>query len=346
MQCPVSLPAMASRSFADSGGMDSDDDHANTGSQDAAAAAAAAHRRSVTVAAIAGSIQGSRPPVQRPPAIYVASSPPRRREWQTPLASSAGAAEMIPKPKGVSKAQVLAASAKAQTVLALAARSAAAAVEQLAKMASETVVKPGSAVSSEGGEQCTTKNTWDKAKGKSLAKAKIGATLPVLEHAAAADTAAPPKAAFLAPVSSAAAPKAEFRASGPRLQAPPATFAGRYPPKHAQSREGWDNMVRDYHAQREEDKKSGSKRKMLYTQAEWYTLHAESYGLQPKKKPVMMKKPSAHAGEAPAGSAGSSGSAPRASEEEVAGEGEAGEEEVDEGEDTADDEGEESAKLD
>ena len=239
---------------------------------------------------------------------------------------------MIPKPKGVSKAQVLAASAKAQTVLALAARSAAAAVEQLAKMASETVVKPGSAVSSEGGEQCTTKNTWDKAKGKSLAKAKIGATLPVLEHAAAA--------------SSAAAPKAEFRASGPRLQAPPATFAGRYPPVHPQRREGWDNMVRDYHAQREEDKKSGSKRKMLYTQAEWYTLHAESYGLQPKKKPVMMKKPSAHPGEAPAGSAGSSGSAPRASEEEAAGEGEAGEEEVDEGEDTADDEGEESAKLD
>ena len=252
---------------------------------------------------------------------------------------------MIPKPKGVSKAQVLAASAKAQTVLALAARSAAAAVEQLAKMASETAGKPVSPVSSEGGEQCAPKNSWNKAKGKSLAKAKIGATLPVLEHAAAADTAAPPKAAFLAPVSSAAAPKAEFRV-GPRLQASPATFAGRYPPVHPQRREGWDNMVRDYHAQREEDKKSGSKRKMLYTQAEWYTLHAESYGLQPKKKPVMMKKPSAHPGEAPAGSAGSSGSAPRASEEEAAGEGEAGEEEVDEGEDTADDEGEESAKLD
>ena len=242
---------------------------------------------------------------------------------------------MIPKPRGVSKAQVVAASAKAQTVLALAARSAAAAVEQLAKMASETVAKPVCPVSSEGGEQCAPQNTWNKAKGKSLAKAKIGATLPVLEHTAAASSAA---------ASSAAAPKPGFR--GPRLQAPPATFAGRYPPSHPQRREGWDNMVRDYHAQREEDKKSGSKRKMLYNQAEWYTLHAESYGLQPKKKPAMMKKPSAHPGEPSAGSAGSCGSAPRISEEEEAGEGEEGEEEADEGEDTADEEGEEAAKLD
>ena len=122
--------------------------------------------------------------------------------------------EMIPKPQRCLESPSFGGPARAQTVLALAAQSAAAAVEQLAKMASETVVKPGSAVSSETVVKpgsAVSSEGWDKAKGKSLAKAKIGATLPVLEHAAAADTAAPPKAAFLAPVSSVAAPKAEFR---------------------------------------------------------------------------------------------------------------------------------------
>ena len=87
--CPVSSlcrQAMAARCFADTGGLDSDDELADTGSQCAAAAAAAAHHQAVTAAAIAGSIQGSplaakvRPPA--PPAVINTSSFPQGR--QTP----------------------------------------------------------------------------------------------------------------------------------------------------------------------------------------------------------------------------------------------------------------------
>ena len=77
---------MAARCFADTGGLDSDDELADTGSQCAAAAAAAAHHQAATAAAIAGSIQGSplaakvRPPA--PPAVINTSSFPQGR--QTP----------------------------------------------------------------------------------------------------------------------------------------------------------------------------------------------------------------------------------------------------------------------
>ena len=59
--CPVSSlcgQAMAARCFADTGGLDSDDELADTGSQSAAAAAAAAHHPAMTAAASASSIQG------------------------------------------------------------------------------------------------------------------------------------------------------------------------------------------------------------------------------------------------------------------------------------------------
>ena len=106
---------MSSRCFADSGGLESDDDPANQDSQNAAAAAAAAHHRSVTAAAIAGSIPGSpsasrvRPPwlstisfclrQKQDAPVYVAASPPKEKPWQTPQASSTEAAAVIPKPE-------------------------------------------------------------------------------------------------------------------------------------------------------------------------------------------------------------------------------------------------------
>ena len=77
---------MAARCFADTGGLDSDDELADTGSQCAVAAAAAAHHQAVAAVAIAGRIQGSplaakvRP--LAPPAVINTSSFPQG--WQTP----------------------------------------------------------------------------------------------------------------------------------------------------------------------------------------------------------------------------------------------------------------------
>jgi hypothetical protein len=34
------------------------------------------------------------------------------------------------------------------------------------------------------------------------------------------------------------------------------TFAGRYHPSHPQQRAGWDNMMKDFHTQKEKDKKA------------------------------------------------------------------------------------------
>jgi hypothetical protein len=49
-------------------------------------------------------------------------------------------------------------------------------------------------------------------------------------------------------------------------------------------------MMKDFHMQKEKNKKEG-KRSMQ--QAEWYSLHAEGYGLQARKKRarVVTKKP-------------------------------------------------------
>ena len=316
---------MASRGLADAGGMESDDDHANSDSRNAAAAAAVAHRRSVTAAAIAGSIQGSpsasraRPPgspagmstmssppgqkAWQAPPIYVADSPPKQKPWQTPQSSSAGAAVMIPptqrpwqnpqassagaaatipKPRGP-KAQ---GSPGSTAVLAAAARSNAAAVEVLAKMASVRDTKPPHPVSNEDGEQgkspCPVSSEVSKpsakAMSKAIAQAKIGATLPVSEHTAAAASNA-----------AASSAKPQAAACAPRK---PATFAGRYPPLQPDRRVGWDNMVRDYGEQKEEDKKNGMKRQM--TQEKWYSLHAAHYGVPTRKKPAVMMRPSAH----------------------------------------------------
>ena len=185
---------------------------------------------------------------------------------------------MIPKPKWL-RAQ--GPTSSSTVALAAAARSTAAAVEELAKMASEKGQKPTCPVSSDDAEQ-QGPSPSAKARAKARAMAKIGPTLPVLDHAAAA-------------ASSAAASGAQSSACAPaHLKA--ATFAGRYPPVHPQRRVGWDNMVQDYDQQKEEDKKNGKKRKM--TQGEWYTIHAARYGLQIRKR---QKKPSANPGGPSAG---------------------------------------------
>ena len=259
---------MSSRCVADTDGLDSDDDPADEDPNNSAAAAATAHRRSVTAAAFAGSIQGSvRPPwlstislqlgQKQDAPIYVAASPPKHKPWQTPQASSTGAAAVIPKPK-VKGPKAKGSSARSADVLAIAARSTAAAVEQLAKIASENAGKPSCPVSSEDGERRKPKPSA-KATSKARAQAKIGATLPVLEH------------------SDAAAPSAQ---SQPPAHAPqkPVTFAGRYPPSQPDRRVGWGNMVRGYGEQKEEYKNNGIQRKM--SQEKWYNLHAVHYGLQ------------------------------------------------------------------
>ena len=302
---------MAARCFADTGGLDSDDELADTGSQSAAADAAAAHHRAVTAAAIAGSIQGSplaakvRPPAppavintsrfqqgeawQVPPVIDFVSSPPKHRNWQTPQASSAGAAAMIPKKKGPTANGAASSSTAALTA---AAHSTAAAVEQLAQMASERAQKPSCPVSSaDGGRQKP--NPSANAIWKAKAMAKIGPTLPVLDHAVAAASGAVESSA-----QSSALPPARPK---------PVTFAARYPPADPGRKAAWDNMVRDYDKQKEEDKKNGTKRRM--TQGEWYTQHAVGYGLQIRKKQAAMKQPSAHPGGPSAGEDNGAGGA-------------------------------------
>ena len=151
--CPVSSlcgKAMSGRCFEGIGGLDSDDDHADTASPSATAAAAAAHYGAVTAAAIAGSVQGSsqtpRSPWgmsspggrawQAPPAetISVPPGPPTQRGWQSPQASSRGAATMVPKPKIPS---TTGAGSSNTAALAAAARCTAAAAEALAELASD-----------------------------------------------------------------------------------------------------------------------------------------------------------------------------------------------------------------
>ena len=260
---------MAGRCFEGVGGLDSDDDHADTASLSATAAAAAAHYGAVTAAAIAGSVQGSsrtpRSPWgmsspggkawQAPPAetIYVPPCPPTQRGWQSPQASSRGAATMVPKPKIPS---TTGAGSSNTAALVAAARSTAAAVEQLAKLASDKAKKPACPVSS--------------------VHHHIGATLPVLDHATAASSAQPKAVTSAASAAASAASSAQPKAKA-------VTFAGRYPPPDPQRRSGWDNMVRDYHKQRAEN----NKRKM--SQEKWYTLHAADYGQKVRK--TVMKKP-------------------------------------------------------
>ena len=312
---------MSSRCFADSGGLESDDDPADEDPNNSAAAAATAYRRSVTAAAFAGSIQGSvRPPwlstishqlgpSQRQDApIYVAASPPKHKPWQTPQASSTGAAAVIPKPK-VKGPMAKGSSARSTDVLAVAARSTAAAVEQLAKIASENAGKPSCPVSSEDAERHKPKPSA-KATSKARAQANIGATLPVLEP------------------SDAAAPSAQYQ---PPAHAPqkPVTFAGRYPPSQPDRRVAWMNMVKDYEEKKEEDKKNCIKRQM--SQEKWYNLNAEQYGLKVRRTCAVMRRPSAHFVSPP----GDGQSPVRSKKEEE----EEGEEEEEEGEE-ADGEGE------
>ena len=183
---------------------------------------------------------------------------------------------MIPPSKGP-KADGAASSSTA--ALAAAAHGAAAAAEQLAKMASERAQKPSCPVSSADGER-RKPNASANAIWKAKAMAEIGPTLPVLDHTVAAATSAVESSAQ----SSALAP----------VHPKPKTFAARYPPADPGRKAGWDNMVRDYDKQKEEDKKNGTKRRM--TQGEWYTQHVVRYGLQTRKKQAAMKQPSAHPG--------------------------------------------------
>ena len=109
--------------------------------------------------------------------------------------------------------------------------------------------------------------------------------MPVLGHTVAA-------------ASSAVEPSAQSSALAP-ARPKPKTFAARYPPADPGRKAGWDNMVRVYDKQKEEDKKNGTTRRM--TQGEWYTQHAVGYGLQIRKKQAAMKQPSAHPGGPSAG---------------------------------------------
>ena len=167
---------------------------------------------------------------------------------------------MIPKPKGP-KAKAQGITSSSTIALAAAARSTAAAVEQLAKMASESAHQPSAPVSSSPVSSAACSSI---AVEKAKAIAKIGATLPVLDH----------------PIAKPSKP----------IPAHTKSFAGRYPPVDPQRRAAWDNMVQDYGKQKEQDKKNGIKRK--WTQGDWYNLHAERYGLQLRKRPSLMKKPS------------------------------------------------------
>ena len=164
---------------------------------------------------------------------------------------------MIPKPE-VPKAVGAASSSTA--ALAAAAHSTAAAVEQLTKMASERAQKPSCPVSSADGER-QEPNPSANAIWEGKAMANIGATLPVLDHAVAAASSAVASAASSAVESSA-------QSSALALAHPkPVTFAARYPPSDPRRKAGWDNMVRDYDKQKEDDKKDGTTRRM--TQGEW-----------------------------------------------------------------------------
>ena len=47
-------------------------------------------------------------------------------------------------------------------------------------------------------------------------------------------------------------------------------------------------MMQDFHLRKEKDKKEGAR---STHQVEWYSLHAEGYGLQVRKKRAATKKP-------------------------------------------------------
>ena len=162
---------------------------------------------------------------------------------------------MVPKPKIPS---TTGAGSSNTAALVAAAGSTAAAAELLAKLASDQAKKPACPVS------------------KASVRLRIGATLPVLDHATAASSAQPTAVTSAASTEASAAPSAQ-----PKVKA--ATFAGRYPPPDPQRRSGWDNMVRDYHKQKAEN----NKRKM--SQEKWYTLHAADYYGQKVRKTVMKK---------------------------------------------------------
>ena len=109
-------------------------------------------------------------------------------------------------------------------------------------LASQKAQPPGP-VSSDGGDAQPDPEPAAKASKKTQAPWKMGPTLPVQDHTVAA------------------ASSAEASVPTP-ARAKPVTFAGRYPPPQPQRRAGWDNMVRDYDEQKEEDAKNGKKRKM------------------------------------------------------------------------------------
>ena len=138
-------------------------------------------------------------------------------------------------------------------------------------MASERAQNPSCPVSSADGER-QEPNPSANASWEGKAMAKVGATLPVLDHTVAA-------------ASSAVEPSAQSSALAP-ARPKPVTFAARYPPADPRRKAGWDNMVRDYDKQKEEDKKNGTQRRM--TQGEWYTQHAVGYGLHIRKKQAAM----------------------------------------------------------
>ena len=196
---------------------------------------------------------------------------------------------MFPKPKGQTAVGAASSSTAAK---AAAARRTAVAVEQHAKVASERAQNPSCPVSSADGER-QEPNPSANASWEGKAMANIGATLPVLDHAVAAASSAVASAA-----SSAVESSAQSSALAP-AHPKPVTFAAKYPPADPRRKAGWDNMVRDYDKQKEEDKKNGTKRRM--TQGEWYTQHAMGYGAQIRKKPAAMNKPSVHLGGPSAG---------------------------------------------
>ena len=105
--------------------------------------------------------------------------------------------------------------------------------------------------------------------------AKVGATLPVLDHTVAA-------------TSRAVEPSAQSSALAP-AHLKPNTHWSQVCPASPKRKARWDNMVQDYEKQTEENKKNGTKRRM--TQGEWYTQHAMGYGVQIRKKQAAMKSP-------------------------------------------------------
>jgi hypothetical protein len=183
---------------------------------------------------------------------------------------------MIPKPKALKAKDTNSSSTAA---LLAAARSTAKAVEYMVRMAhEESQAKSSCPVSSGGGDGDELVPSRDV--GKAKAMAKVGATLPLQEHASNA-------AAIAAKFAGRPHPKAaKLAASSPGPLS--ATFAGRYPPRHPQRLVAWNNMVQVFNKLKEENKKE-SKRSM--TQTEWYSLHAEGFGLHRRKKIAVMMKP-------------------------------------------------------